>query len=180
MDFKKLVFLTLVGLACCLAFTYFVRIAFFTAGPYAAMLSYPLYALVSWPLIQRSALAFIDSIRHVALRDVQGSFYSYRGVPIKVIVDRDHCRWVPTSAIRKIAGTSVTDSLLAQLYPSGWKLLDNQGHLRDDALIEYLSTACALDAVKFKNWALRNIVYPARITRDRLGVKLDPADEEEP
>ena len=178
MNFKKLVTFTLFGLACCFAFTYFVRVVFGAVGPYAAMLSYPLYALVSLPLIQRSVLALINSIRHAALKDVQGRFYSYQGIHIKVIEDTDHCRWVPTSAIRKIANTSVTDAVLARLYPSGWQLFDNKGYLREDALITYLSTASAMGTVKFKNWAQRNIVYPAQITRYRLGVKLDFSNEE--
>ena len=179
MSFKKLIIFTLFGLACCFAFTYFVRVVFGAAGPYAAMLSYPLYALVSWPLIQRSVLALIDILRHAALKDVQGRFYSYRGIPIKVIEGTDHCRWVPTSAIRKIAGTSVTDAVLARLYPSGWQLFDNKGHLREDALMAYLATASAMEAVRFKNWAQKNIVYPAQINRHQLGVKIDFANEEE-
>ena len=179
MNFKKLVIFTLVGLACCFAFTYFVRVAFFTAGPYAAMLSYPLYALVSWPLIERSLLALIDGIRHTALQDVQGSFYSYQGLPIKVIEDENHCRWVPTSVIRKIANLSVTDHLFSKLYPSGWQLIGDEGHLRDDALVLYLSTASSQEAVRFKNWVQKNIVFPAQKTRARLGIVIQCATDAE-
>ncbi len=177
MGFLKLITFTLAGLAFCYGFSSFIRAIFGPAGQYAVLLSYPLYGLVSWPLIQRLLAEFFARSRHAALADVQGYFYSYQGFPIKVIEDADHCRWVPTAAIRKIAGVSTTDHLFAKLYPAGWRLFGSDGHLRDDALGAYLASATSPNAIGLRNWARRNIVFPAHKARARLGITLEPPTE---
>lgn len=179
MEIRKLVLFTLVGLACCYAFTAAVSsvsLPFF-AGSHIAILTYPLYALVCLPLIERAIQASIYRLRHAALDAVPGSFYDYQGIPIRVIEDFEHARWVPAAMLRKIAGVTVSDQLLAQRYPTGWQLFDKVGHLRDDALMAYLATASSTEAVKFKNWAQRNLAYPAQKTRERLGIRLEDATQ---
>jgi hypothetical protein len=180
MQYRKLFLFTALGLACCLAFSFFIRSVFGPAGRYAVLLSYPLYALVLWPLVERLTVEVIDRTRHAALKDVQGCFYSYQGFPIKVIEDADHCRWVPTSAIRSIAGVSTTDHLFSKLYPSGWRLFGSEGHLRDDVLGAYLASAASPKAIGLRNWAQRAIVYPAQKVRARLGIVIEPATEARP
>jgi hypothetical protein len=71
-------------------------------------------------------------------------------------------------------------------YPGGWALLGKppQCHLRDDALLLYLAKEQELRGIQFKNWAERNIAFPARRKRERFGIRLnDPqkkkADEDE-
>ena len=179
MDFRKLLLFTALGLVLCFAFSSFIHSVFGPAGRYAVLLSYPLYALVAWPLAQRLMAELVERTRYAALQDVQGYFYSYQGVPIKVIEDADHCRWVPTSVIRTIAGVSTSDHLFSTLYPSGWRLIGNQGHLRDDALGAYLASAASSRAIGLRNWAQRAIVFPAQKTRARLGIVLVAATEVE-
>lgn len=179
MEIRKLVLFTLIGLACCFGFTATVSsvsLPFF-AGSYVAILSYPLYALVCIPLLGRVLQASIYHLKHTAARDVQGCFYTYQDIPIRVVEDIEHARWVPVAVLRKIAGVTVSDQLLAQRYPSGWQLFEKRAHLRDDALMAYLSTASSPEAAKFKNWAQRNIAYPAEKTRARLGIRLENATQ---
>lgn len=179
MEIKKLLIYTLIGLACCFAFTATVSsvsLPFF-AGSYVAILSYPLYVLVCLPLIRRTLSALIYRLRHAAFDAVPGCFYDYHGIPIRVIEDFEHARWVPAAILRKTAGVTVSDQLLAQCYPTGWQHFDKRGHLRDDALMAYLATASSTEAVKFKNWVQRNIAYPAQKTRERLGIRLEDATQ---
>ena len=179
MEIRKLVLFTLIGLACCFGFTATVSsvsLPFF-AGSYVAILSYPLYALVCIPLIRRALSALIYRLRHAALNAVPGDFYDYRGIPIRIIEDIDHARWIPAAALRKAANMTVSDEFLAQRYPSGWQLFSKRGHLRDDALMAYLSSASGVKAIQFKNWAQRNIAYPAEKTRKRLGIRLEDATQ---
>ncbi len=177
MDFWKLVMYTLLGLACCYAFTSFIRIAYFAAGPYAAMLSYPNFALVSMPLLRRIVMTLIRHIREASLRHLQGKYYVYQGIPIKVTEDQDRCRWVPVGMVRKIAKISVTDHLFSTLYPSGWRVLDGEAHLRDDALVLYLASATSNDARRFGNWVQKNIAFPSHTARARLGIVIPRATE---
>jgi hypothetical protein len=108
---------------------------------------------------------------------VPGYFYDYHGIPVRVIEDFEHARWIPVAMLRKTAGVTVSDELLAQRYPTGWRVLNKHAHLRDDALMGYLSTASSTEAIKFKNWAQRNIAYPAQKTRERLGIRLEDATQ---
>lgn len=177
MEIKKLVLFTLIGLACCYAFTVTVRAVFFFAGPLVTLLSYPLYALVCLPLIGRALSALLYHLRHAAFDAVPGCFYDYQGIPIRVIEDFEHARWVPVAALRKSFDLLVSDQVLAQLYPNGWRVFDKHGYLRDDALMGYLSTASSPEAIKFKNWAQRSIAHPAQTTRARLGIRLENASQ---
>lgn len=179
MEIKKLVLFTLIGLVGCYAFTVAVRsvsLPFF-AGSYVAVLSYPLYALICIPLIRRALSALVYRLRHAAFDAVPGYFYDYHGIPVRVIEDFEHARWIPVAMLRKTAGVTVSDELLAQRYPTGWRVLNKHAHLRDDALMGYLSTASSTEAIKFKNWAQRNIAYPAQKTRERLGIRLEDATQ---
>ena len=170
----KLVLYTAFGLLCTLALTVFLQRAFGDSASMISILTYPLHALVSWPLIQRSVAALLYGIRSAALKDVHGSFYSYQGIPIKVVEDDDHCRWVPIVAVRKIVGTRVLDETFVSRYPNGWRKIGSQGHIREDALHHFLSDASALEAVKFKNWVLRSLVNPAKKIRSQKGIVVAP------
>lgn len=166
----RLIAITAIGLGCSFALTVFLERLFGPSGATAAVLTYPLYALVSWPLVRRLSGTFFQGIRSAALKDVHGSFYSYQGTPIRVVEDIDHCRWVPVAAVRKIIGTKMLDETFAKRYPSGWKNIANKGHLREDALHHYLSDASALETIKFKNWVQKSLVNPAKKVRNENGI----------
>ncbi len=165
---KTLVINTVVGLTLSLAFTYGVLRSL---GPAAAMLTLIVSLLILRPLVWRALGAGWRGAKSRALASVQGSFYSYQGVQVGVVEDTDHCRWVSTEAIRKITGSSLSDPLLARLYPSGWQLFGKQGYLRDEALLAHLAAATDANAIGFKVWVQRNIAKPAQTVRRRLGVQ---------
>jgi hypothetical protein len=132
---------------------------------YAAFFSYLVFYL--GPELYRAT-------RYAALHPFQGTYYQYLGWRIKILEDESHCRWVSTDEVRKIVGQLASDHALADIFPTGHQRIgtDNKGYLRDDALILHLAQATTPQAIKFKNWAQRNIAYPANKTRERMGVTL--------
>lgn len=117
-------------------------------------------------------------MRVATLGKLNGHHYEYQRWDVQVWEDENHCRWVPTERIRLIIGNLASDQALAQSYPSGWQLMGQpaKGHLRDDALVTHLAHATMMPAIKFKNWAERNINFPAAQMRKRLRVQIsDPS-----
>lgn len=113
-------------------------------------------------------------VRTAVLKPLEGKHYQYLSWSIQVWEDEDHCRWTSTKDLRDILGQLASESALANLYPSGYQRAAKAkyGYLRDDALLLHLTQASAMPAIKFKNWAERNIAFPARTTRKRMGVTI--------
>jgi hypothetical protein len=170
---RALVAITLCSLVSAAAY-YFLNI-------YAMVLSLPLFGLG----LSRVIIDLIAELRHVshdlAIGHLNGHFYSYCGVALHVLEDESHCRWIPTAVLRKIMGGGATDGALAVTYRNGWCAMGKpeRGHLRDDALMVYLTRASSIRGIKFRNWAERNIAFPARRQRERLGIRLPALDSEE-
>lgn len=152
--------------------------AYYFLGLPAMILSLPLFGYG----LSRVIIDLVAELRHVArgmaIGHLSGHFYSYNGTPVPVLEDESHCRWVPTAVMRTIIGSGASDGALAIAYPVGWCAMGKpaQGHLRDDALMNYLAKQGSVPAVNFKNWAERSIAFPARKQRERLGVRLSAPD----
>ncbi|MBC7916282.1 MAG: hypothetical protein H7Y28_00595 [Rhodoferax sp.] len=151
--------------------------AYYFLGPAALVLSLPLFGV----LISRVFIDFVDEMRmvakHVALRSVQGSYYSFQGISVNVVEDDDYCQWVAADEVRKIVGSGATDRMLALAYPDGWCEMGKppKGYLRDDALLLYLAKENSLRGVKFRVWVERNIAHQAKKQRERFGIRVsDP------
>lgn len=116
-------------------------------------------------------------IRRLSLEPLAGIHYKFQTFTVHVVEDDDHCRWIATEEVRKIAGQLASDQALAKIFPSGHQHLgkDKKGYLRDDALIAHLANATTPQAIKFKNWAERNVAFPARKIRQRKGIAIPPA-----
>jgi len=112
--------------------------------------------------------------KSLRLKSLGGTHYKFQSFNVTILEDESHCRWIATDLVRKIVGQLASDQALATIFPSGHQYLgkDKKGYLRDDALVEHLANATTPQAIKFKNWAQRNIAYPANKTRERLGIKL--------
>ncbi len=120
------------------------------------------------------------SLRAAVLEGLGGEYYQYQDWRLQVLEDESHCRWVPVDEVRKIVGNLASDRTLAHVYLSGCLPMGKppKPHLRDDALLAHLAHAPSIRSIKFKNWAERNIAFPARTTRKRLGIQLaDPTRE---
>ncbi|MCF8167716.1 MAG: hypothetical protein K9K38_08550 [Rhodoferax sp.] len=116
--------------------------------------------------------------RTAALRPFQGNHYQYLGWRIELLEDEFHYRWIATERVRTIVGQLASDHALGQIFRTGHQMEGKKGYLRDDALVAHLANATTPQAIKFKNWAERNIAFPARKVRERLGIKeSDPCSD---
>ncbi|MEO7338714.1 MAG: hypothetical protein ABIV63_19250 [Caldimonas sp.] len=116
--------------------------------------------------------------RRAHWRDVEGRHFAYHGSPVSVHEDIDHRRWIRVRDVRTIVGFTSSDAALAVTYPNGWRLMGRppEAHLREDALLAHLTKERSPATAKFCHWAEREIVFPARRQRERLGIRTTPAD----
>ena len=112
-------------------------------------------------------------VRRAQWRDREGRHYAYHGRPLTVHEDIDHRRWVGLGGVRAIVGFTASDATLQVTYPEGWQVLGRPPApcLRDDALIAHLATERSPVALKFRHWVEREIAFPARRERERLGIR---------
>jgi hypothetical protein len=140
-------------------------------GPVAMLLVLALGGIVlARPLIDL-ATEFHHGTRAAAWRAVEGRHFAYRGVPLQVLEDADHQRWIRAADVRAVLGHTASDGTLALTYPSGWKLIGGQPHFSDEALLLHLAREPSPAASKMRLWAEREIAFPARRLREQAGVK---------
>jgi hypothetical protein len=158
-----------------LACTAFYFLTYRLLGPIEWLILAVVIGLAFTRIVIDATAEFSWQFRSLRLKSLGGTHYQFQNFTINVLEDESHCRWVATDEIRKIVGQLAGDQALAKIFPSGHQFLGKspRGYLRDDALIEHLAHATTPQAIKFKNWAARNIAYPANKTRERLGIKLD-------
>jgi hypothetical protein len=147
-------------------------------GPAAMVTTLPLFGIaLAKPLIDLAS-----ELRHVMRRshwrDVEGRHYAFRGQPVRVVDDADRQRWVHLADIRAIVGFTATDGALAISYPNGVRHLGRppEPHLSDEALLAHLRKERGPSALRLAIWVEREIVFPARRERERLGIRVDPLD----
>ena len=136
-------------------------------------------------LLPRPLLDLAGELRHWlrerSWRDLEGRHYAYRGQRVHVLEDVSHCRWVLASDVREIVGTATSDSALSLTYPSGFRRMGEpaQAYFSDEALLVHLARVSGPRANQFRHWVEREIVFPARRVRERLGIRLDAPDSVE-
>ena len=164
-----------VRLALCAAITW---LAWRIAGPGGLLLG----ALALGLALPKPLLQLASELRHMlrwrVWRDLEGRHYVYRGHPVQVLEDVSHCRWVLAADVRTIAGTTASDGALALTYPNGFRRLGEpaQPHFSDEALLMHLAREADPRASRFRHWVEREIAFPARRVRERLGIRLEAPD----
>jgi hypothetical protein len=139
----------------------------------------PLYGVA----LARPLLDLASEVRHrtraAVWKPLEGRHYAYRGIPVQVLEDDQHCRWVRVADVRRIVGFTASDGALALTYPSGWRVMGQpaQPHFRDDALIVHLSKERSAEALRLRHWAEREVAFPAKRLRERLGIRLAAPDQ---
>ena len=140
-----------------------------TVGLFGILLARPLLDLAG---------ALRDGMKHVQLAPVEGRHYAFRGRTVHVIDDVDRRRWVRLTDIRAIVGFTASDGALAISYPGGVRRLGRpaEPHVSEEALLAHLLKERAPEAARLRLWVEREIVFPARRERERLGIR-SPAVE---
>jgi len=133
-------------------------------------------------VVVRPLLELANELRHLVharvWRELEGRHYAYHGQSVQVFEDVSHCRWVRVADVRAIVGFTATEGALALTYPSGFCRIGEpaQAYLSDEALLVHLAKESDPRAIRFKHWAEREITFPARRKRGRLGIRLDEPD----
>ena len=162
--------------------TIVVRLAGCTLLAWLVWRSFGLTSMVTMlPLfgiaLARPLIDLASAIRHLMhrahWRDVEGRHYAYRGRPVRVVEDDEHRRWVRLADIRAIVGFTASDGALAVSYPDAVLAIGRPPvpHVRDEALLAHLAKERSPEALRLRRWVEREIVFPARRERERLGIR---------
>jgi len=129
--------------------------------------------LLARPLVDLAG-ALRDGMKEVQLAAVEGRHYAFRGRAVQVLDDADRRRWVRLADVRAIVGFTASDGALAIAYPGAVRRLGRpaEAHLGEEALLAHLMTERAPEAARLRVWVEREIVFPARRERERLGIRL--------
>ncbi len=146
------------------------------AAPMVATL--PLFGiLLARPLIQLAS-ALRRAMKHAQLASVEGRHYAFRGRRVDVVEDADRRRWVRLADVRAIVGFTASDGALAITYRDGVRRLGRAGesHIDEEALLAHLLKERSPEAARLRVWVEREIVFPARRERIRLGIRKPAPD----
>jgi len=129
------------------------------------------------PLIDLAG-ALRDGMKQVQLAPVEGRHYAFRGRTVHVVDDADRRRWVRLADVRAIVGFTASDGALAISYPDGVRRLGRpaEPHVSEEALLAHLLKERAPEAARLRLWVEREIVFPARRERERLGIRSPPVE----
>jgi hypothetical protein len=148
-------------------------------GPAPMVATAPLFGIaLAKPLIDLAS-EVRRAMHHAHWRDVQGQHYAFHGRPLRVLEDIEHVRWVRLADVRAIVGFTATDGALAVAYPDGVRRLGRpaEPYLRDEALLAHLAKERSPEALRLNTWVGREIVFPARRERERLGIRAAAASD---
>ena len=117
-------------------------------------------------------------MRHAHWRDVEGRHYTYRGREVAVVEDDERHRWLRLADVRAVVGFTASDGALAISYPQCVQQLGRPAapYVRDDALLSHLAKERSPEAARLRLWVEREIAFPARRERERLGVRSRPSE----
>ena len=124
------------------------------------------------------ASAVRHQMRRANWREVEGRHYAFRGAAVRVQTDEQHRRWVRLADVRRAVGYTASDAALQVTYPSGFRRIGRpaEPHLSDEALLAHLAKERTPEAIRMQQWVKREIVFPARRERERLGIRSAPPD----
>ena len=146
-------------------------------GNVAMVTVLPIFGIALAKPIIELASEIGQAMKRAHWRDVEGQHFAFRGQPVDVVSDADKRRWVRLADIRRIAGFTASDGALAIAYPDGVRRLGRpaEAHVSEEALLAHLRKERAPEAARLRVWVEREIVFPARRERERLGIRLPPA-----
>lgn len=141
-------------------------------GPIGALVASPIPALVLVRPVLQLLAASARETKRLALRRLEGVYYSFRGVPVAVLEDDDQNRWVSLRDARKVLQSLPRDQVIRKLASSGVQQGEGAAgnFVQVDDLIAILGKAQATQAVKFKAWLQRDVYFPSGAAR-RAGAR---------
>jgi hypothetical protein len=140
-------------------------------GVFGVLMSLPLLGLLVARTLVDLGIEVHYQVKHAHWRHLEGRHYAFRGNRVSVFEDGQHRRWVRLADVRAIAGFTASDGALAITYRDGVRSLGRpaEPHIADEALLAHLAKERSPDALRLRRWVEREIVFPARRQRERLG-----------
>ena len=107
--------------------------------------------------------------RRLAMRDLEGRHFEYKGKLVDVVEDTDNYRWLRLDDIRHIVKGLPADQVLEKLLPKGLQRMEPSAYqrIKADALLDNLQKSTDPSTIRFKTWIEREVVFPARKQRDK-------------
>nr|WP_316644030.1 hypothetical protein [uncultured Roseateles sp.] len=149
-----------------------------TLGTVALVVCAPLFGMTLARPILDIVAGLGAATKQAALAPLAGRHYEHHGIPIDIIEDESHRRWISLNDVRKVIENFPRDAVVRQQYPDGCRL-DRDSKLQRisaDALHSYLHKSTDPASLRFKIWLAREVVFPAEQVRRRLGIR-EPSDE---
>jgi hypothetical protein len=160
----RIVLRILVRLALCALASYF---AWRRWGPSGLAISAPIFGVaLARPVIDLVAELSVTA-RQVALGDLEGRNFEFRGHRLNVAEHDDGHRWISVRDVRKVLPSFPRDAVLRSQFPADMQhdeALKGE-RIRADALLTHLRKATETDAIKFRNWLERDVIFPAARAR---------------
>ena len=174
---KRILFSIALRLAVCVALSWAVWRWFGLAGMVPTLGLFGI--LLARPLVDLAG-ELRDGMKQVQLAPIEGRHYAFRGRPVQVVDDADRRRWVRLADVRAIVGFTASDGALAISYPDGFRRIGRppEPHLGEEALLAHLLKERSPEAARLRLWIEREVVFPARRERDRLGIHLPAAERD--
>lgn len=133
---------------------------------------------LSGPLLARPLLDLAGDLRRQVRAAVwagqEGQHFVFRGTPVTVREDVDHRRWLRVADLRRLVGFTASDGALALSYPHHWSVDGRGGWLDAEAAIVHLHRDAGAQALRLAQWIEREVAFPARRQRERLGIRVPP------
>ncbi len=135
---------------------------------------------LSGPLLARPLLDLAGDLRRQLRQAVwaplEGQYFVFRGTPVTVREDVDHRRWIRVASLRRVVGFTASDGALALTYPRHWQVdaRDGSAWIDAEAAIVHLRRDPGAQALRLAQWIEREVAFPARRQRERLGIRVPP------
>jgi hypothetical protein len=175
---KRILGLPSVQIALCFAV---LLLVFWKAGPVWGVWFTPLFAAC----VARPVLNLIENarqnVRAMVWLPVHGEHFVFKDITIHVVQDEDHWRWVNLADARKVAGITTSDESLRKAFGDRLQKMGKPLvlHIRDDALVEYLSKSTDSLTLRFRTYVDRTIGLPGRTLREREGKRSAQDDDDD-
>ena len=139
-------------------------------GPVGILFSAPLFGwALARPIIEMVAGA-ARTARALALHDIEGRHYAFKGTSIDIVEDDGGHRWLRLGDVRAVLTGLPADRVLERVLGAGFHrgAFSTAARVQAEALLGVLRKASDPRTLRFRQWLEREVVLPADKRRERV------------
>lgn len=142
-------------------------VGWWLGGAFGLLMTVPLTGWLMAPVLLDGAALGYRTTRWLALHQLQGCYYAYKGNAIEVLEGDDGFRWLRVRDVRHTLRAFPKDATLRLMEPERTEFDESGKHLvvRADALLHWLTKAHTDENIRFKVWVERSIHNPSVAVR---------------